>query len=391
MIKEHSNIDIELIHKSVKSDLTKDEARQLTEWLSDSKSNEDYYGRAVFYYKTKGVYNVKSIDKVEAWRKLENRLKSGRRYSMKHWYALAGSVAAVLVLIIMVTLAIKQPSEKIYVSQQAVVIEHGSRSAELELSDGRKIRLGTGSQDVIEDNGAVINLDDEEVSYASEQIRLTSHNLKNVIRVDRGEEFNLKLADGTKVWINSLTEIRFPVAFDGAIREVEILSGEAYFDVARDVDRPFVVKTPGHDVVVLGTAFNISCYGNDEAIETTLVEGLVQINNLKGTEESIIITPNQQYVYSKTTFKTEVKTVNAKAYAAWTKGVFLFEDAPLEAIFKRLERWYNINVFYVDGSCRDEIFSGQLPRFENVDVILDMMGKISDVEFELQGNTVIVK
>ncbi len=391
MKKETVSIDIELIRKKVRQELSPEEEQLLEQWLLASEANRAYYEKARFYYQTKGVFNRHKIDKVQAWNKVALRLKRSKLGMVKRWVVATASVAAVLALVTLVTLVVKQPAEPTQVAYQQKTIEPGHRSAELVLSNGRRVRLGQGSQELLEENGTTINLASEEVVYKADEIKSAGTDLQNTIRVNRGEEFTLVLADGTKVWINSLSELRFPVNFNKAVREVEILSGEACFAVAHDTQRPFIVKTPGHDVEVLGTTFNVSCYKNDEAIETTLVEGLIKISNQKGIPEPIIIEPNQQYVFSKTTLDANVRKVNASVYMAWTQGRFIFEDDSLESIFKKLERWYDINVFFINNNKRNETFSGRLPRFENIDVILEMIEKVSDVEFNVQENTVTIK
>ncbi|MCU4154553.1 FecR domain-containing protein [Carboxylicivirga sp. A043] len=391
MKKDIVSIDIELIRKKARHELSHEEEQHLEAWLSSDKANKAYYEKAQFYYKTKGVFNAQKIDREHAWNMVARRLKRGTNSLVKRWTVAAASVAAVVALVTLVTLVVKQPAEQVQVAQKVTAIEPGHRSAELILSNGQRVRLGQGSQELVEENGTTINLASEEAIYKADDQKASADDLQNTIRVDRGEEFTLVLADGTKVWINSMSELRFPVNFSKAVREVEILSGEACFAVAHDQQRPFIVKTPGHDVEVLGTTFNVSCYKNDEAIETTLVEGLIKISNQKGIPEPIIIEPNQQYVFSKTTLDANVRKVNASVYMAWTQGRFIFEDDSLESIFKKLERWYDIDVFFINNEKRNESFSGRLPRFENIDVILNMIEKVSDVEFNLQDNTVTIK
>ncbi len=391
MVKQSEDIDIKLIHDEVHTGLSQKQEQCLEDWVLASKRHRTFYEKAHFYYKTRSVHDAIPINKGDAWSKIDSRLKPGRRHFIRRWYAVAGSVAAILALVTLVTLVLQQPERKMEIAHQVTSIKPGHRSAELILSNGQKVRLGQGSQELTEENGTKINLASEEVIYMADVPKATVTDLKNTIRVDRGEEFTLVLADGTKVWINSMSELRFPVNFNKEVREVEILNGEACFDVAHDNQRPFIVKTPGHNIKVLGTTFNVSCYENDYTIETTLVEGLIEINNQVGNSAPVIIRPDQQYVYSKNTLDANVRRVHGANYVAWTKGVFIFEDESLESIFKTLERWYDINVFYEANEKRSQVFNGRLPRFENVDVILNMIEKVSDVEFDLQENTVVIK
>lgn len=389
MLKQTEGIDIELIRKRVLSKLTPEEEVRFQRWLT-KKANRDYYEKAQYYYTKGRVRNASEIDTKQVWSILIHRLQPQRSRLLKHPVMVAASIAAVIAVSALLLILLEQPADNVKLAKQITSIVPGHRSAELILSNGQKVRLGNEKQEVVEENGTVINLGDEEVIYKSDE-DISGYDLKNTIRVGRGEEFSLVLADGTKVWINSLSELSFPVNFNESVREVEILSGEACFDVAHDQQRPFIVKTPGHNIKVLGTTFNVSCYQNENVIETTLIEGLIEINNQQGASIPVIIRPDQQYVFSKNTLDSNVQRVNGANYIAWTQGVFLFEDESLESIFKTLERWYNINVFFETNEKRAQIFSGRLPRFENVDVILNMIEKVSDVEFNLQDNTVIIK
>ncbi len=210
------------------------------------------------------------------------------------------------------------------------------------------------------------------------------------MRVKRGQEYQLILADGTKVWINSMSSIKFPVQFTSRSREVTI-TGEVYFEVEPDAKRPFIVHTPVHDVQVLGTTFNISCYQDDVTAQTTLVEGSVKVSKTIGSLEELKMKPNQQYIFDKTALKSELRNVDASIYTAWTSGYFQFEEETLEEVFKKLTRWYNIDVFFVDNQQRFEYFTGRLPRFEKVDVILKMIEKVSNVKFEVDEHSIIIK
>ena len=206
------------------------------------------------------------------------------------------------------------------------------------------------------------------------------------LNIPRGGEFFVCLSDGTKVWLNADSELKYPVQFVGETREVSV-KGEAYFEVTKQEGKPFIVKTSLGNITVLGTQFNVSIYPGKETLETTLVEGKVSCNLPDG--ENAILKPNQQLLIAKDG-KYSVKTVNTKYYTCWKDGNFLFEEMRLEDILEQLSRWYDIHIFYSNEEVKDLHFSGDLSRFKNIDTFIEMFKKSSDVKLTLQGKTLTV-
>jgi len=200
----------------------------------------------------------------------------------------------------------------------------------------------------------------------------------------------ITLADGSNIWLNAESTLEYPIPFSSEQREVT-LSGEAYLEVVYENDRPFIVKTQNMNISVLGTSFNICVYPDEIEIKTTLVEGKICVEDIKGLSESFILEPSQQLTFNKISHESHVKMVDTEIYTAWVHGYFIFEEESLENIFQRLGRWYDIQVFFLDDNLKRELLSGKLPRFEDFHVILNMLEKVSDAKFELNGNTIIVK
>ncbi|MCG8580829.1 MAG: FecR domain-containing protein [Bacteroidales bacterium] len=387
---KQSNIDIELIRKKALGELTPEEKKAYNEWLGKKETHKLYANKAEYYFSHNKVVNEQPADFEKAWLRILPRLVHKPKLRIPRWVGAAASIAVIALVSYTTFLLVKTSHDQPVVVQNATNIQAGSKTAELQLSNGQVVRLGSGDMVLQETDGTTINTASSEVSYANNVVDNETV-LYNTIRLNKGEEFTLTLADGTRVWINSMSELKFPVQFQGDTRRVELVYGEVSFDVAHNAEKPFILKTPVHDVEVLGTRFNVSCYANDGTVQTTLAEGKVRINNVIGQLESIEIEPDQQYVFDKKDLTASVKDVNAEAYLAWTKGRFQFEDENLESIFKKLERWYNVDVYFVNNQARQEYFNGRLPRFENIDVILDMIEEVSDVEIELKDNAVILK
>lgn len=208
----------------------------------------------------------------------------------------------------------------------------------------------------------------------------------HTVVVPKGGEFQIVLADGTTVWLNEDTELKFPVNFAGALREVYLERGEVYLEVAKDKEHPFVMHTTGGDVRVLGTEFNVKSLEGHK-IEATLVEGSVQVNS--GASQLVLV-PNQQALVVKDGKEIPVKEVDVEEIICWKDNIFLFKDVCLEEIMVRLSDWYGFGVEYLDRSVKDEKFYISIDKYGEVDKILKLMSEVSGVRFEIHDRIVRV-
>lgn len=266
-------------------------------------------------------------------------------------------------------------------------IEPGSHQAELVFADGSTVQLLPDMQERFHNGNSEVTVTGNKVNYSgvAEGTQTDWH----LIRTPLGGEYSITLADGTVVWLNAMSELKYPVRFDRKERRVE-LKGEAYFQVKHNVDQPFYVGIGDYQIKVLGTSFNVKAYANDQNWETTLCSGSVNLEDLNN-QKNVILTPGEQAVCSHDSRQIEVKEVDTELYTAWTKGEFRFDNTSVEEIFTVLQRWYNIEVFYANTQVRHEVFTGKLPRFDNLKTILDIMAKVSDLKFELKENMLIIK
>ena len=208
----------------------------------------------------------------------------------------------------------------------------------------------------------------------------------HILRIPRGGEYTLVLADSTVVFLNAESKLQYPARFEGKERKV-YLSGEAYFDVKANPEKPFIVTAGGMDVRVYGTEFNVTAY-EGESVRTVLVEGKVGVKTTEGSEE-VQLHPGQ--MAEREGNGIVVQEVDTYTYTAWKDGKFVFEEENIERIMERLARWYNLNVFYANESGKNQLFNGVLTRFTEVEDILRVIEQTATVEFEIKGNTVIVK
>lgn len=208
----------------------------------------------------------------------------------------------------------------------------------------------------------------------------------NVLSVPRSCEYRLRLADGTMVWLNSDSELRYPVNFAGRERRV-FLKGEAYFDVARNADMPFRVEAGEMEVEALGTEFNVNVYGDDGCLRTTLAEGKVRVS-YAATRQACILEPGEQAVLEEGALS--VRQVDLRDIVGWKEGRFVFSDLPLEAIVRQLERWYDMEFDFFDPAAKYYRFTGVIMRHKSLQEVLALLEETTDVKFKTNAHEIEV-
>lgn len=262
---------------------------------------------------------------------------------------------------------------------------------ELILADGKRVLLdGSGRQ--IQDHGVSGIKDDSLQGLTYVQAKALDEKvtvvLYNTLKVPTGGFYQLELSDGTRVWLNAESELRFPVQFGTGEREV-YLKGEAYFDVRKDVARRFIVHLKESNVTVLGTSFNIKAYGDEDYIYTTLVEGKVRFTSEKEHEE-VTLRPGMQSVLNLKSGKTELKEVEVEQFTAWRQGRFVFPSTTLGDLMCQLKRWYDIDVVYLSPEAKGYEFRGAINRDMDLKNVLAIVEKTSNVVFDINGRTIKV-
>jgi ferric-dicitrate binding protein FerR (iron transport regulator) len=253
----------------------------------------------------------------------------------------------------------------------------GHSGGVLTLSNGRQIVLdSTGNGVLAKDGNVQLVKKDGQVSYEG----ATGQALYNHITTGNGQQWQLALNDGTKVWLNAASSISYPVAFAGADREVEI-TGEAYFEVGRDAAHPFHVKVGGQLVEVLGTHFNINAYSDEGVIKTTLLEGSVKM-------QSAVIEPGQQIQVSEGGKIKVVKDADTEQAVAWKNGLFQFDNADIQFVMRQIGRWYNVDIRY-PGGIPQRSFGGAMQRSLPLTKVLTLL-EDNNVKFTIEGNRINV-
>jgi ferric-dicitrate binding protein FerR (iron transport regulator) len=265
----------------------------------------------------------------------------------------------------------------------------GGNKATLTLANGTTIVLDSAHHEHLPSQGAPagINITNGLVSYNPLRAggKIAGSPQYNTLSTPKGGQYQLELADGTKVWLNAASSIRYPTSFEGAaMREVEV-SGEAYFEIARKSGQPFRVQVGSMQVDVLGTRFNIEAYADQPTIKTTLLEGGVRVTQ---GHDSQVLNPGEQSQLSQNGELKLVRDANVEGAVAWKNGYFSFDQADLRTVMLKIARWYNVNVVY-QGDIVPQRFGGEIQENLTLSQVLTILGK-SQIDFGIAGNTLTI-
>lgn len=375
-----------LIAEELTETIDEEAKAELAHWIAEDERHREEYEQI------KGM--LESGEQVWAEQK-EGRLLTDARWKgmkqriKKKHYITWSRYAAVLVLPLMIGLfwfmnrGVVQDKEL----EKIVEIIPGVGKAQLKLANGRVVHLDDSVRFQIEEiGGTEISTSERMIRYRGKDTLGTTitEERYNTLIIPRGGEYTLELVDGTRVWLNAESTLKYPVKFVSGERRVE-MTGEGYFEVAKNKEKPFIVIVNGVDVRVLGTSFNVSAYRNE--VITTLVEGKVQ---LKKGEDSVVLQPNQQGIWLSENRGFEVKEVEARNFSLWREGIFYFDDVDLETILDDMARWYNVNIFYRNPTLKTKRFSVEIKRYENINEILRRIEQTKRVKFEIKDRTINV-
>ena len=364
-----------------------DEDRLVDQWFVEDEMNRIYYEKAKYYFDKyyTGEEN-REVDVEDAWHEFMNytETSSNKVRTIHVWKYVAAVVLPLFMLGVGYLFFEIKPIKETTLTQ-AEQLAPGSSQAVLLSHSGQKIGL----------------TDSMTLERAIEQVQVSGKRgpkgkdtleqrsiAYNVIIVPKGGEYDLTLMDGTTVTLNADSKLSIPEVFVGEERRV-CLEGEAFFSVAKDVQRPFIVETLAGEVNVLGTEFNLSAYPDDEYVQTTLVEGEVAFLG-KGMVDRLVIEPGEQVTYNKVSGEIAVKGVNTMIYTAWTQGKWIIEGMRLEDMMKQIARWYDVTIFYQNQAAKELIFTGDLERYNNCEMILDIIAMTTNVEFIVKDRVITV-
>ena len=329
---------------------------ELEEWLGRKERNRRLYKRL----QEEGSHSLEvyaGFDVEKGWRQVEKRLRR------LHYRSLARRAV---------------PQENVVLADCEVLLPGGFK-ARLLTESGEIFDLE--EKGVLQVDGNRLQNDGERLVYGQEQEGASVR--RHTLQVPRGGEYHLVLADGTQVWLNAETELTYPTAFPGDNRRVRV-KGEAYFEVAKDEGKPFIVEMEGWQVQVLGTAFNVSAYPAERQ-HVTLAEGCVRA--IQGEEVEVLSPGEQAEITSQ---GMAVREVNVENYTAWRKKRFVFRSEPFPDLVKELERWYDVRII-LDEGVRDIRLTVNLPKYEELNRLLTIIEDIARVDCKVQGREIMIK
>jgi len=392
-LKSHIRI-AGLIQKEFLGEISKIEEQILEKWKSESNNLNVYMEIKAKILAREHHKQYCDIDLHESWMKMNNQLKGEfRKIRVRAFYRYAAVFVAVAIissLFFIVDLPKDRIAQNTQIDQPLLP---GTEKATLILSNGEKIELDADAKNnILDPEGVAIKNSNRVLSYDKGADQAGSSMVYNTIVTPMGGEYQLILADGTRVWLNAMSKIKYPALFQADERRVE-LEGEACFEVVKNQKKPFIVQTSRIDVKVLGTEFNVMAYSDEQAVQTTLVEGAVQVNVTEGglVIDSKIIAPNQQLHLNKISNEVSVREVNASFATAWKNGRFVCNDENLEMIMRKLSRWYDLEVTFESRELKGLVYTVNLKKYDHCQSIFNIIEYTREVAFEVNGNKVFVK
>ena len=380
-----------LIVKFLSNQASSVELDALAAWLEDEENLAEFKAYVKVNYAVNynlNQFNVNSIKEIlESLIAEQNKVVKLNAYKKYAKYAAAAVVTGLLVAVYFFKDSFNTPNvvEPVIVNTS---IHPGTNKAILTLEDGTGVVLEKGGE-FVKGN---VQSDGEKIVYkdANSNSNKTQY---NYLTIPRGGQFFLTLEDGTNVWLNSESKLKYPVAFtDGKTRTVELLYGEAYFEVSPSTKHKgsrFTVTNNNHEIEVLGTKFNVKAYNDEPNTETTLVEGKVSINY---QSENYLLLPNQQSSLNRNSNSISFREVDVYQEISWVKGVFSFDNKSLKEIMKVLSRWYDFNVVFKSKSVENELFVGVLGKNEKIEDILSNIKSLGIINsFEFEGKKIIIE
>ena len=380
-----------LVEKYLHDTATKEETEKLFQWYRSEMNADSHWDLDAF--EDEEDLKLFILSKIDVPDLIEKKAPVYRKF---YYLAAAASLAIFMAIGLYFfnnnnQTYVSPTSVKKVVKQKAIDIQPGTNKAILTLSNGKKIILDDSQNEVVINDGAIKVHKNAKgiIEYTLNRLGKEQNEKTdvqtgyNTIQTPIGGKFQLTLADGSKVWLNSASSLRFPVYFSGDNRTVE-LKGEAYFEVAKTQNKKFTVRSGNQTVEVLGTHFNINAYSDEPVITTTLIEGAIRVVELN-TQKFQILKPGEQ---SKVHNDIKIQKKDTQADIAWKDGYFYFENSSIETVMRQLGRWYGITARY-ESVLPQQHFEGAISTNLTLLEVLEILQK-SNVHFSLEGKEVVV-
>ncbi len=387
---------LDLAYKYINGNATADEQRELHAWYDEKEIDEE---QVVVTENPETMESIRArmlaklIEEIESQGQPSAKVVPMRKANKWYWAAAAVAVTLLGLAIYVGTTRKQEPAGMAENKGLKNDIPPGGNKAILQLADGTTIILDSAANGKLADQGAtsIVKTNDGEITYNSGTSSVAA--LYNSITTPVGGQYQVTLPDGSKVWLNAMSSLRFPAAFNGKERRVE-LTGEAYFEVAKNAAQPFRVAIGNAttaanycEVEVLGTHFNIKAYNDEALLKTSLLEGKIRLT-LPAKNISQIMDPGQQTQVNSTGALLMVKNADLDEVVAWHNGLFRFKEVSIEEIMLQANRWYGVDVVY-EGKI-DEHFVSTIPRQSTLQEFFRILEKTGRVHFKMDGKKVTV-
>ena len=366
--------------------MDKSEEQELRAWMDEAEENKLFFMEGVKMVREYQVVTRSDKNASDSLKHVREKIKARGRRQL--WIQIT-AVASVVILFAL-SFAFFYMPELERESPVSAKVHAGGMKATLIVANGIQVDLMQDNlQDVVRQYGATVLEDKKnELRYDNVEVNeeIEEKPVYHTISTPVGGEYHFTLADGTMVWLNSSSRLTFPTRFTGDAREV-LVEGEVYFGVQHDDSKPFIVRVIDVSVRVLGTEFCISAYPENEGVMTTLVRGAVQVTS---GNNQVVLKPGYQAVVDQYSGAISQRAVELSLYTSWVRGIFEYENMELNDIMVQLARWYDVQFTFSASECKERRFTGVIRKYEDLNDVLDMIEKTTNVKFIINGKNVTI-
>lgn len=366
--------------------MDKSEEQELRAWMDEAEENKLFFMEGVKMVREYQVVTRSDKNASDSLKHVREKIKARGRRQL--WIQIT-AVASVVILFAL-SFAFFYMPELERESPVSAKVHAGGMKATLIVANGIQVDLMQDNlQDVVRQYGATVLEDKKnELRYDNVEVNeeIEEKPVYHTISTPVGGEYHFTLADGTMVWLNSSSRLTFPTRFTGDAREV-LVEGEVYFGVQHDESKPFIVRVNDVSVRVLGTEFCISAYPENEGVMTTLVRGAVQVTS---GNNQVVLKPGYQAVVDQYSGAISQRAVELSLYTSWVRGIFEYENMGLNDIMVQLARWYDVQFTFSASECKERRFTGVIRKYEDLNDVLDMIEKTTNVKFIINGKNVTI-
>lgn len=361
------------------------DSRTLQSWINAAPENRETFEKYLRLVKMhRMVEGAEEIRDAEAWKRLSATMAAKKIRRIRQRVA---AVAAVVLLFLGIGLGFLESREETVPLGSSIHILPGTTKATLVLANGTQLDLTRNDLREVQEQGALIKND----TTVGLQYELNHQKMEepvwHTVKVPVSGEYHFTLSDGTRVWLNSESEITFPVSFVGGSREV-VVKGEAYFEVKSDKVHPFIVHAKEVDIEVVGTKFNVAAYEDSHRVVTTLAEGRV---NVEMSGQVVGLSPDEQVSVDLKSGKMAKNSVSASTNISWIQGIFEYGNMTLEEITAQLSRWYDVDFIFSDAEFKTRRFTGVVKKYDELNNVLKIIEKTTNVCFMINERDIAVK